>query len=410
MRDEWSGPFSLEDVTTEQRGGYWGESSPSAKRPVRVNVIRNGDIRPDGDLSGMVSRYFSEQEAIKSHIQEGDVLFTSSGEVGKAHLVRDGGLAHVSNFVRCLRSDPSMVSGAYLRYALQTSTARAVLRKHTGGSTISNVLRSFYSEPWLYIPPMSQQRRIQDLLDAIAVLKAAVAEGRERACAALAAVVREHMTDGDCDMRAVRDLCSLVIGGVWGRPSGQSDRDVLALGPRIFRSSTPTLDSAGSPIRSVSEAQYQSRLVRCGDIVLERSGGSPDQPVGRVVTADGSVAACMPTDFMRLLRPDPSKVLPRYLFWRLWLDHLDGMTVAYSRRTTGISNLSVGQYLDRLVALPTPDAQRRLVSVADAAALLVSRLSTYIVSVDELHSVLLADLLLSRTEIPDSYDRFVQPD
>ena len=54
---------------------------------------------------------------------------------------------------------------------------------------------------------------------------------------------------------------------------------------------------------------------------------------------------CIPTDFMRLLRPEPEKVVPRYLFWRLWSGWTEGETLAYERRTTGIRNLAVKDYL-----------------------------------------------------------------
>jgi type I restriction enzyme S subunit len=102
-------------------------------------------------------------------------------------------------------------------------------------------------------------------------------------------------------------------------------------------------------------------LVRPGDIVLERSGGTPTQLVGRVVIAGDGLEACIPTDFQRLLRPDQNLVEPRYLFWRLRRDWQVGVPRDYSKRTTNIANLSVKPYLARTIPLPPRDVQREVV-------------------------------------------------
>lgn len=259
------------------------------------------------------------------------------------------------------------------------------------------------------VPPLSEQRRIVDFLGAVGSLIDQVASTDNRLRRLLAAMLRDHLAGGMWEQQTIGDLCLGVIGGIWGLPPGEGDQDVLALGPRVFVKGTPSIVTAGSSVRSVSSRQYASRLIRPGDIILERSGGSPDQPVGRVVIADGTEGPCIPTDFMRLLRPDPQLISPRYLFWRLWLDHADGQTAAYSRRTTGISNLAVPQYLARPISIPPVSIQQMVVSAADALVSVRHCVWDYEAQAEDTYRTLLGDLLLGSHQLPDSYDRFLEP-
>ncbi|NKZ15511.1 hypothetical protein HGA11_31530 [Mycolicibacterium septicum DSM 44393] len=207
------------------------------------------------------------------------------------------------------------------------------------------------------LPPLDEQDRIANLLWAVESHHRALSEERRALESALGVFLDETYRAAEGPEVAIDSLCAHIVGGVWGSPEGENDVDVLALGPRVYASGEPELTTDGSPVRSVSESQAASRLVRPGDIVLERSGGTFTQLVGRVVIAGDVVGACIPTDFQRLLRPAENLVEPRYLFWRLRRDWLAGVPRDYSKRTTNIANLSVKQYLARKISLPAKDAQ-----------------------------------------------------
>jgi len=258
------------------------------------------------------------------------------------------------------------------------------------------------------LPDIRAQRRIVDLIAAIDAQIHSERTAGADASAVLLSLLSDHIRHVSGVERCIRDCCSHIVGGVWGEEQGVGDVDVAALGPRIYTPGTPGFVVEGSPIRSFSERQIESRLVRAGDIVLERSGGSPDQPVGRVVIASGGEEPCVPTDFQRLLRPDPSTVLPRYLFWQLWCDWRSGVTLGYSRRTTGITNLSVRDYLDRSLTLPTRTEQERIVATVDAAAEVAGATSRCICALSNLRACLLSRLLSGEIEIPTSYDAHLE--
>ncbi|MFE1646213.1 restriction endonuclease subunit S [Microbacterium sp. P01] len=241
------------------------------------------------------------------------------------------------------------------------------------------------------VAPLDEQKRIADLLWAVERHQRGLTEQQSTALATMGHLLRERFAANAGDIAKISDLAAAVVGGVWGSPEGEDEVDVLALGPRVYANGATRLSTDGSPTRSISRRQAATRVVESGDIILERSGGSPDQPVGRVVIADGDLPACIPTDFQRLIRPDSKAVEPLFLFWKLRSDWLEGATRDYSKRTTNIANLSVPAYLDRTIRVPSRAEQLRLVADADAIERALSSISTELAATKRMRTTLLTE-------------------
>ncbi|MGM7423607.1 restriction endonuclease subunit S [Cellulosimicrobium sp. CpK407] len=215
------------------------------------------------------------------------------------------------------------------------------------------------------LPPLDEQKRIADLLWAFERHRLSLGQ---QSVELLATLTRSALLQFESALgpeHRIADLCESVIGGVWGSPAGENEVDVLALGPKSYAGDVIYVDPTGSPTRSISRKQAAGRILREGDIVLERSGGSFDQAVGRVLIAGPDLPDTIPTDFQRLLRPDRSLVEPAYLFWKLRLDWLTGVTRDFARRTTNISNLAVPDYIARTLIVPSRRDQLALVDRVD---------------------------------------------
>jgi type I restriction enzyme S subunit len=91
--------------------------------------------------------------------------------------------------------------------------------------------------------------------------------------------------------------------------------------------------------------QYEKRKLLCGDIIIERSGGGPTQPVGRVVFFDRTNGEFSFSNFTSVLRiKKPDEIYPEFLFYSLLSFYLGGRTYALQGRTTGIRNLDFNKY------------------------------------------------------------------
>jgi type I restriction enzyme S subunit len=104
-----------------------------------------------------------------------------------------------------------------------------------------------------------------------------------------------------------------------------------------------------------------------GDILIEISGGGPDQPVGRTVLIDKSVLSFQPevpkicTNFLRLARPS-IYVDPKYLNLFLTFFYKSGNVVAYQGGSNNLRNLKFDDYTSIKVPLAPLAEQHRIVA------------------------------------------------
>ena len=163
---------------------------------------------------------------------------------------------------------------------------------------------------------------------------------------------------------ALRDLLELADAGVWGDEDPASGTSVLR--STNFRADG-RLDFVNLSFRKLEEPKRTQKTLRVGDILLEKSGGGPKQPVGRVCLFRGHEQPHAFGNFLSRLRPRRDVVEPEYLFYRLWHFHDQGLTTSYQKQTSGIRNLETKRYLQLLIDVPPLSEQRRVVDLLSRA-------------------------------------------
>src|SRR5690625_2867971 len=122
--------------------------------------------------------------------------------------------------------------------------------------------------------------------------------------------------------------------------------------------------------RDISKKKVEQKRLKKGDIIIEKSGGSPTQPVGRVVYFDcDEIFLC--NNFTSILRPKKEIVFPKYLHYLLFANHCFGVVNYFQNKTTGIINLQLNRYLkESKIPLPPLPIQQKIASILDDAAAL----------------------------------------
>ena len=193
----------------------------------------------------------------------------------------------------------------------------------------------------------------------------------------------------------LRDVIIEKISGEWGT-EGTADNGVKVLRTTNF-TNIGKIDYTEIVYRIIPANKIEKKRILYGDIIIEKSGGSPNQPVGRVVffdKKDGSVY--ITNNFTAILRPDPQFVYNKFLFYSLFFLHKKGITLKYQNKTTGILNIRLDKYLEEKILVPSLTDQVRI-------AKLLSRVEELIE--DRKKSInLLDDLLKSKF-----YDMFGNP-
>jgi len=129
-----------------------------------------------------------------------------------------------------------------------------------------------------------------------------------------------------------------------------------------------TLDDSDIAFHDVEVKQFKTRQLEFGDIILEKSGGGPKQPVGRVITFEKQNGKYSFSNFTSIVRvSDPNKLDYRYLHRVLFWYYTSGVTEGMQRRSTGIRNLDFNAYKQLEIPHPPLPEQRRIVGILDEA-------------------------------------------
>ena len=107
---------------------------------------------------------------------------------------------------------------------------------------------------------------------------------------------------------------------------------------------------------------YKRMSIVENDIIVEKSGGSKDQPVGRVVIIDHDLLKNGNIAFSNfLLKIKVKDINPNYLYYFLRTMHHIGVTESMQSQTNGIRNLILNEFLSQTIAMPLPQKQQEIV-------------------------------------------------
>lgn len=138
--------------------------------------------------------------------------------------------------------------------------------------------------------------------------------------------------------------------------------------------------------RKIEKKNIQDKYLRKGDILIEKSGGSDKQPVGRVVFFEEEENKYLFNNFTSILRvKDDKTCFSKYLFYSLFFNYLNGGTRFYENKTTGIHNLKLEQYIKTLeIPLPSLEEQKEIADRLDKISSLIEKRKTQLSKLDEL--------------------------
>ncbi len=155
------------------------------------------------------------------------------------------------------------------------------------------------------------------------------------------------------------DKCT---NGFWGsEPDGRNDLCVLRVAD--FNRDNFTINEDKLTLRSVLPKEAESRLLKKGDLLIEKSGGGEKTLVGCVVQFDKDFPA-ITSNFVAKMTPNvitDSKYLT-YAFAHLYSGRVNFPSI---KQTTGIQNLDSEAYLMEKFGFPSKNEQIQIANFLD---------------------------------------------
>lgn len=112
--------------------------------------------------------------------------------------------------------------------------------------------------------------------------------------------------------------------------------------------------------RLITKDKFRKIQLKNGDILIEKSGGSPIQPVGRIAIFENDNENFGFSNFLQCLRISKNDYLPQYLFSYLKSIYNLGYMEYVQNQTTGIKNLIMEEYLSIPIILPPLSVQNKI--------------------------------------------------
>lgn len=150
--------------------------------------------------------------------------------------------------------------------------------------------------------------------------------------------------------------------GDWGDDSGDVACRILR-STNISNDGQLSLDNAAT--RWFTEKKAAEFDLKAGDLLLERSGGGPDQPVGRVVFVEADLPGYGFGNFIHRLRVKADHVHPKYLYYCLYELHRSGIVERLQFQTTQMRNLDYRDYARVYLPRPGIDEQESILKLLD---------------------------------------------
>ena len=166
----------------------------------------------------------------------------------------------------------------------------------------------------------------------------------------------------------LKELIDYVIGGDWGKDENYQDEKftlVNCIRGAEFRYWTEEKGATAS-LRRIKISSLKNRQIKEGDILIEISGGGPEQPVGRTVLITKEVLSnfeypVVCTNFLRLIRP--SKIINScFLNYYLNYFYFSGDVISYQAGSNNLRNLKFKEYEKISIPIPPIETQTAIVS------------------------------------------------
>ena len=375
--------------------------SESAKAIGKYRLLRITDIQ-DGKVSWESVPFtdYPEDKAKAFELSDGDILFARTGAtVGKSYLVMSApNNAIFASYLIRVHYSRSVIP-QYIKYFFESGYYWGQISSSSVGVGQPNVNGTSLGKLRIPLPPAAEQKRISEeahrWMDDIDSLESEAqhlsvdiesAKSKILDLAIHGKLVSQNSSDEPAinllrrinpDFKASDNLhyegelpkgwafakiesFSTTINGLW-----KGTKEPL-INVGVIRNANFTkdftLNYSNIEYIDVEERSFAKRNLEDGDIIVEKSGGSDNFPVGRSILYRGESRKYSFSNFTMSLRiRDKKHIIPEYLFYALQSIYRRGDMRQMQTQTTGLHNLLTDVFMSAQIPIPPSNEQKRIV-------------------------------------------------
>lgn len=202
------------------------------------------------------------------------------------------------------------------------------------------------------------------------------------------------------EVRRLRASITDSVNGIWGaEPNGKDD--LICVRVADFDRANLRVSLKKKTVRAIPQSARSRRLLRKGDLLLEKSGGGDLQPVGVVVIYDHDEPAVCSNFIAKMsIAEGYNSFFLCYLHSILYSYRVNTRSI---KQTTGIQNLDDKSYLSEYVAFPPMLDQEAIVDYISTQTqpigVAISRFEREIELLQEYRTCLVADVVTGKLDV-----------
>lgn len=362
--------MTLERVVDDLQPGFASRPVPNGSG---IPQLRTNNVSSDGriDLSEVKSVPASDLQLVRYTLRPGDVLFNNTNSpvlVGKTAYFSESGTYLFSNHMTRIRVRSALVEPRYLARFLHWTWSTGGFRKLvTQWVNQAAINRSQLASVAVPLPPLSEQRRIVEILDQADALRRLRAEADTKAERILPALFINMF--GDPATNPMRWPTTRLGDVVIDTQYGTSQRaNPLRAGVAVIRMNNITisgeLDLSDLKYVQLSDREVERYLLRQDDILFNRTNSA--ELVGKTGIWRNYGFDAVPASYLIRVRIAENKAIPRFVWAFMNSAFIKQTLLGKARRAIGMSNINAKELMDLPLVLPDLRIQSTFVKRLDA--------------------------------------------
>ncbi len=270
---------------------------------------------------------------------------------------------------------PNMDRSFLLHYLRQPQMVEYASSR-TSGANLPRLSPKTLAEFEIPFPPLSEQKRIADILDKADAIRRKRQEAIESLDAmrqaALYDTVLSSKTKDDWREERLGDIAD-VKGGI-ALSSRRSELEGHVPYLRVANVFRDRLDLAEIKEIGLTNAEFERAKLLVGDVLIVEGHGNRDE-IGRSAIWDGSIADCVHQNHLIRVRPNDALVRPVYLSAFINSPLGRRQLFRFGKTTSGLNTISLSNVRDTVILLPPLALQQRMEKAIEETTRLLTPLN-----------------------------------